>query len=407
MSLKSLNSNGFQIKRVASTAMLNSTKSECKKRLIEVLLSNNLNLLVLICQSPLLNESNSTLPKSILKLLMAYQENEIETFIIRLLSYKARMYHLKKRDSCDILRDNSFLSTILNTYAHEIGYRYLTTTLSSTIENILIYAKDLELDPNRIKKKLIAEQISNKNQQQQQQHSHNKDTSSMASSFNETVSSINDYEGIEIENEEEINQKIKQIINNNIAKIENICLELLNSIVNNREKMPNSLHHLCHSIANVVEYSYNQEYEEGADFTDYDYVSRQNSDLSIFNILNYKTNNSSYCNTSTSSLPYVTPVSTNDNKDNIDTQNIYNHTIYNSKDNDKNTMNSNGSLNINNGNTKSPNRNSFNHKKYESYTSGITYNVGFNNLKKASSAVSSSSNYNGHDCTVKGPCFIG
>ena len=56
------------------------------------MLSNNLNLLVLICQSPLLNESNSSLPKSILKLLMAYQENEIETFIIRLLSYKARMY---------------------------------------------------------------------------------------------------------------------------------------------------------------------------------------------------------------------------------------------------------------------------------------------------------------------------
>ena len=46
-------------------------------------------------------------------------------------------------------------STILNTYAHEIGYRYLTTTLSSSIKDVLVYSRDLELDPNHIKKKFL------------------------------------------------------------------------------------------------------------------------------------------------------------------------------------------------------------------------------------------------------------
>jgi len=67
-------------------------KTECKKRLLEILLSDNLNLLSIICQSPLANETGSTLPKSILKLLMAYRSEDIEIFIVKLLSYKARMY---------------------------------------------------------------------------------------------------------------------------------------------------------------------------------------------------------------------------------------------------------------------------------------------------------------------------
>jgi len=62
--------------------------------LLEILLSNNLNLLVLICQSPLISETGSTLHKSILKLLMAYQSEEVESFIVRLLSYKARMFRM-------------------------------------------------------------------------------------------------------------------------------------------------------------------------------------------------------------------------------------------------------------------------------------------------------------------------
>jgi len=107
MSWKTLNTNnGGPLKHVASSAMLNSTKAECKKRILEILLSNNLNLLVMICQSPLICETGSSLHKSILKLLMAYHPKDIESFIERLLSYKARMYHVKNRDSCDILRDN-------------------------------------------------------------------------------------------------------------------------------------------------------------------------------------------------------------------------------------------------------------------------------------------------------------
>jgi len=398
MSLKSLGSSGYQMKRVASTAMLNSTKTECKKRLVEILLSNNLNLLVIICQSPLLNESHSNLPKSILKLLMAYRENLIETFIIRLLSYKAKMYRIKNRDSCDILRDNSFLSTLLNTYAHEIGYRYLTTTLSSTIKEALVYSKDLELDPNRIKKKLIAEQTPD-NQQQLLSPQVNETVSMTMSTFSETLSGIID-DGVETENDEEINLKVKQIVNNNIAKIENICLSFLNCIISNKEKMPNTLHHLCFSIANVVEYSYNQEYD-GNDLVDYDYVSRQNSDLSVFNILNYKNNDDN----STSSIPFPAKLPSVGNfvyddkgsSSTIDTQNIYNQYIYNS--NDRNPMQSNTSINTNNGSTisASPSRNSFNHKKYETYTAGITYNVGFNNLKQAPSNISTSSNIMGND----------
>jgi len=298
---------------------------------------------------------------------------------------------------------NSFLSTLLNTYAHEIGYRYLTSTLSSTIKDALVYSKDLELDPNRIKKKLIAEQSSDQQQLLSPQPNETISmTMSTMSTYSETLSAVID-DDVEVENEEELNLKVKQIINNNIAKIENICLSFLNCIINNKEKMPNKLHHLCFSIANVVEYSYNQEYD-GNELTDYGYVSRQNSDLSMFNILNYNNND----NNSTTSIPFsMNPASvdnyTYDDKGSnliIDTQNIYNQNIYNS-----NPMQSNGSLNTNNGSTisASPSRNSFNHKKYETYTAGITYNVGFNSLKQAPSNISTNSNIMDSECKYADP----
>ncbi|ORX48919.1 hypothetical protein BCR36DRAFT_292634 [Piromyces finnis] len=323
---------------------------------------------------------------------------------------------IKNRDSCDILRDNSFLSTILNAYAHEIGYRYLTTTLSPTIKEILHYSKDLELDPHCIKKRLISEQTLNS--QQMMRSAPVQETSSLSIQY-EPLSGIPiDYghNCFDIENEEDIDLRTRRIVNNNIAKIENICLTLLNTIINNKEKMPNTLHHLCHSIANVIEYSYNKEVQKNdVNITEMDYVSRQNSDLSMFNILNY--GNGDECKTPDfSATPILTPFSTTpisanfltpddkyfdhsrSNSFSLDTQNIYNQSVYSSNinDKDKSVLQSNGSLTNNTGCSlsASPSRNSLKHKKYESYTAGITYNTGFNNLKSIATNLSNSSNIN-------------
>jgi len=228
---------------------------------------------------------------------------------------------------------------------------------------------------------------------------------------------VGHHDCFDIENEEDIDLKTRRIINNNIAKIENICLTLLNTIINNKEKMPSTLHHLCYSIANVIEYSYNQEVQKSdVNIAEMDYVSRQNSDLSMFNILNYgddcKTPNGDFSTTPISITPFsTTPVSaTNfltDDKDfdrsrsnsfSLDTQNIYNQSIYSANVSDRDK--SNGSLNNNNNSNNinyplsaSSGRNFDKHKKYESYTAGLVYNIGFNNLKNCTS-ISNSSNIN-------------
>jgi hypothetical protein len=438
------------MKHVASSTMLSSTKTECKKRLLEILLSNNLNLLVLICQSPLISETGSTLHKSILKLLMAYQSEEVESFIVRLLSYKARMFHIKNRDACDILRDNSFLSMFLNAYAHEIGYRYLTSTLNNSIKEILHYAKNLELDPNLIKNQIMEDQFMNQNQVRSAPV---KELSSH-SFRNEPLTAVQTSDGFDMD-EEDIEIQTRRIINNNIAKIENICLTLLNTIINNKEKMPKTLHHLCYSIANVIEASYNQKVENTeVKMADLYYVGRQTSDLSMFNILNYENCKTptelcksimDYCKTPTddcktpidesktvidennktpnddfytniisasplSSTPLsLTPKSACnflDDKDSsiydnysLDTQNIYNQSIYSSNATDKGDKaitRSNGSISSASYSiSTSPSR--FSHNKFESYTSGIAYNsnyYGFNQLKSFSPSLSCASNLN-------------
>jgi hypothetical protein len=80
--------------------------------LAELLLSDNLQIMTLVCRSALVGDSAAIASKGILKILTLRDAQGIQDFLKRLFQIRITDYKRKQRDLSDITRDNRFFSLV-------------------------------------------------------------------------------------------------------------------------------------------------------------------------------------------------------------------------------------------------------------------------------------------------------
>ncbi|KAJ3219244.1 hypothetical protein HK099_004762 [Clydaea vesicula] len=121
-----------------------------EKRIGEVLLKNDGDLLALICQTNFVGNTAANVSVGVLALLRKQQKGTTERFLKRLLSSRVEEYFIKGRDLSDIIRDNSMPTMLLNTYANYEGVTYLSQCISKPLYESMSLIEHCEIDPQKM-----------------------------------------------------------------------------------------------------------------------------------------------------------------------------------------------------------------------------------------------------------------
>ncbi|KAI9209605.1 uncharacterized protein BJ171DRAFT_608798 [Polychytrium aggregatum] len=127
-----------------------------ERRIAEVLVANECNLLAAICNGAFVGDTAAKVSVGVISLLKMHSETSTTEFLKRLLKAKIESYLKRQKDLSDILRDNSMTSMLLNTFARSEGSHYLSKCLLMPICEIHKFSDRCEIDPSKIKPPLSA-----------------------------------------------------------------------------------------------------------------------------------------------------------------------------------------------------------------------------------------------------------
>ncbi|KXS21652.1 hypothetical protein M427DRAFT_275777 [Gonapodya prolifera JEL478] len=99
----------------------------------DILCSDDLNLLTLICGTQFGSETTSVLARSFLTMLRLKEPKLEEILIRRVLRKRIKTFCERQRDLSDILRDNSMSCMLISSFAHRDGRQYLLSALETPL----------------------------------------------------------------------------------------------------------------------------------------------------------------------------------------------------------------------------------------------------------------------------------
>ncbi|KAI9002731.1 Rho GTPase activation protein [Gaertneriomyces semiglobifer] len=177
------------------------------KKLPEILLANNANLLAVICQCTFVGDTAANVSLGVLSLLRRQKENGTEAFLKRLLRARIEGYLTKSRDLSDIIRDNSMATMLLNAFARSEGLHYLGDCLKEPLQNVLPFIQGCEIDPIKLPSNMDPEDL-------------------------------------------------QELITENESRLKSACSRLLLSIIERQDEMPWPIRRMCHYLKDTVEEMY-------------------------------------------------------------------------------------------------------------------------------------------------------
>ncbi|KAK9717130.1 hypothetical protein K7432_006427 [Basidiobolus ranarum] len=188
--------------RENSIKSTNSTASSSyySKQIGDLLMADDFQLLVAICQTTIGGDSAATFAKAIIVWLKQEDSSWLEHFLKRILKQKMAENYAKGLDASDTLRENCMTTKLMNSFLWYEGQGYLVDSLHHTILSIHPFASNCEIDGFRLGREYSSEEID--------EHK--------------------DY-------------------------LEKACVMLLASMVGNQHKMPASFRRLCHFMKTEIE----------------------------------------------------------------------------------------------------------------------------------------------------------
>ncbi|ORX88804.1 Rho GTPase activation protein [Basidiobolus meristosporus CBS 931.73] len=147
--------------RESSIKSANSTASYSyyAKQIGDILMADDFNLLVAICQTTIGGDSAANFAKSIVVWLKQENSSWLEHFLKRILKQKMAENYAKGLDASDTLRENCMTTKLMNSFLWHEGQGYLMDSLHHTMLSIHPFASNCEIDGFRMGRESTSEEI--------------------------------------------------------------------------------------------------------------------------------------------------------------------------------------------------------------------------------------------------------